>query len=80
MRIEAADPAGVVARVEQSRAELCGLDTLIAQFAVWKLLVLGRGRAQVGNRVRERRLLAEQQEQGEQQVHYGTADVHGGGS
>jgi len=58
--------------------ELCALHALIADFVVRKLLVLGCRRvAEVRRRVRKHRLLAEQQEQGEQQVHQSTAGVHG---
>ena len=78
LRSRAADPGGVGRRVEQSRTELRALHALIADFAVRKLLVLGCGRvAEVRRRMREHRLLAEQQEHGEQQVHQSTAGVHG---
>ena len=74
----AADPRGVGRGVEQSRTELCALHALIADFVVRKLLVLGCRRvAEVRRRVRKHRLLAEQHEQGEQQVHQSTAGVHG---
>ena len=74
----AADPRSVGRGIEQSRTELCALHALIADFAVRKLLVLGCRRvAEVRRRMREHRLLAEQQEHGEQQVHQSTAGVHG---
>ena len=78
VRRRASDPRGVGRGVEQSRTELCALHALVADLAVRKPLVLGGGRvAEVRRRMRERRLLTEQQEQGEQQVHQSTACVHG---
>jgi len=52
--------------VEQRCPQLRTLNALVADFAVRKLLVLRCGGAQMGSRVRERRLLTEQQEQCEQ--------------
>lgn len=77
MGSRASDPGSGVRRVEQSGAQLCALHALIADFAVRELFVLRcRSAAEVGSRVREHRLLAEQQEHGEQQVHHSTAGVH----
>src|SRR5215510_8411492 len=72
------EPAGVRARVQQRCAKLGALHALVAYLAVRQLAILGgRIARQVRGRVREPRLLAEQQEQGKQQVHHGTAGVHG---
>ena len=62
--------------VEQRRPKLGTLHALVTDL-VRKLFVLRCGRAEMGSRVRERRLLAEQQEQSEQQMHDGAAGLHG---
>ena len=64
MRPGVVDPALGVARIEQSGTEMSTLHALVAGLAVGKLLILGSGDvAQVGRRMRKRRLLTEQQEQ-----------------
>ncbi len=64
MRPRGVDPALGMTRIEQSGAEMGALHALVASLAVRKLLVLGSGDvAQVGRRMRKRRLLTEQQEQ-----------------
>ena len=64
MRPGAVHPALGMTRIEQSGTEMGPLHTLVASLAVRKLLILGSGDvAQVGCRMRKRRLLTEQQEQ-----------------
>jgi hypothetical protein len=63
--------------VEQRGSELRRLQTLVAGFTVRQLLILLCRRAtEVSSRVRERRLLSEQQEQRQQQMKDYAASLH----
>lgn len=65
--------------VEEGRAELRGLNTLVAGFTVRQLLILLRRRAaKMSSRMREGRLLPEQQEQRQQQMEERAASLHDG--
>ena len=71
---------GCRCRIEESCAELGALHALVARLRMRQLLVLGRKLSgQVGRRVRECRLLTDEQSQGQQDVRQGALEQHSAG-
>src|SRR5690242_9836177 len=76
-RLQRDSPCMLQTCIQQCRAQLSALHALVTGLAVRKLLVLGCGRVpEVGCCVRESRLLTDQQNERQQQMHDGPTSVH----